>query len=193
MTAKQLPPPWGRGGVGAANPPHSDKTPKITPFTYTLSAQVYVKSTLLGCTLAPRLPNPIAITRITTELPLPPVGQERLARSERKGWGGVRPHISLINTAATIPPSPCGGGVGGGVRPHTSRLNRKPAVGWISAPHSNKTPKIPPFTYTLSAQVYVNSTLGAVYHSTNEPLFRYASCSSLFGTSIAREAREGLG
>ena len=177
MTTKQLPPPWGRVGVGAANKPRSDKTtaPSPTkrlpppwdwnssrvvrervgvgaantprsnktlktppsPFTYTLSAQVYVNNPI-GCALAHRLPDPTTIAQTAAQLP-PPLWDWNSSRAvrERVGAGG-----------AAIPPSPCGqaltekatasfvgtgGGDGGGVRPHTSLINREPAVGWVSA------------------------------------------------------------
>ena len=102
---------------------------------------------------------------MTTKQPHSP--QNRL---REKAGGGVHLHTSLTNTAAIIPPSPCGGGDGGGVRPHASLINREPAIGWINAQRSAKTTT--PFTYTNLATLYVNSpkTIGcALAHHRPNP------------------------
>ena len=140
----------------------------VLPFTYTLSAQVYVNrkttTTVLppppwgrvgvGAANTPRsdkttacapahrhYPNPPTTARPPTALPPPPWGRDGV-------WAASTPqsdkykiaHHPYSPTATALPPSPCGGGAGGGVRPHTSLANRQP---------------VKPFTYTLSAQVYV--------------------------------------
>ena len=154
----------------------------VLPFTYTLSAQVYVNDFAALGTIppAPRLhpitppqpsptgggsrlvatgtsaalikntgsapahrhyPNPPTAARTPTVLPPPPWGRDGvMAASTPQSDKYKIAHHPYSPTATALPPSPCGGGAGGGVCPHTSLANRQPAK---------------PFTYTLSAQVYV--------------------------------------
>ena len=155
----------------------------VLPFTYTLSAQVYVNDFAALGTIppAPRLhpitppqpsptgggsrlvatgtsaalikntgsapahrhyPNPPTAARTPTVLPPPPWGRDGvMAASTPQSDKYKIAHHPYSPTATALPPSPCGGGAGGGVCPHTSLANRQPAK---------------PFTYTTSAQVYVN-------------------------------------
>ena len=123
----------------------------VLPFTYTLSAQVYVNDFAALGTIppAPRL-HPI-----TPPQPSPTGGGSRLVATGTsaaliKNTGSAPAHRHYPNPPTTaripaaLPPSPCvgpGGGVGGGVRPHTSLSNRQP---------------VKPFTYTFPANVYVS-------------------------------------
>ena len=129
---KRLPPPWGRVGVGAANTPRSNKTLKTppSPFTYTLSAQVYVNNPI-GCALAHRLPDPTTIAQTAAQLPPPPWD-----------WNSSR------------------------------AVRERVGVGAANKPRSGKTPKTTPssFTYTLSAQVYVNSPIACALTHRHLPM-----------------------
>ena len=70
----------------------------VLPFTYSMSAQVYVKHPGIGCALAHRpLHSPTSARLSAALLPLP-VGLKQLARSERKGWGEGSKKSSVAST-----------------------------------------------------------------------------------------------
>ena len=142
-TAVLPPPPWGRAGVGAAEKPRCDNTHAITPFTYTWSAQVYVKTTSvnLGTT-----------TRIPAVLPPPP-------------WGRV-------------------------------------GVGAAEKLRSDSTHAITPYTYTSSAQAYVNkirktllafaALLLAAPASTATPEFKPLASGGSYASTTYKNVRYGI-
>ena len=125
----------------------------VLPFTYTLSAQVYINR------------------KTTTVLPPPPwgrvgVGAANTPRSDKTtACAPAHRHYpnppTTARVPAALPPAPCvgpGGGAGGGVRPHTSLSHRQP---------------VKPFTYTLVATLYVKRTIGCAlaYHRIKNAAF----------------------
>ena len=84
------PPPWGRVGVGAAKKRAATKLHRTSSFTYTTSAQLYVKNTI-GCALAHRLPSDTttAAQSIAVLLP-PPWGRAGVGAAKKRA--ATKPH-----------------------------------------------------------------------------------------------------
>ena len=144
------PPPVGEGQGGGSKPP-APATPQTATFTYTMSAQVYVNrfTAPKAIPLAPSHEPPVTppqpsptgggsapiaesptIAKPPTDLSPPPVGG---------GSAPVAESPTITKPPADLSPPPVGEGQGGGSKP--------------SAP---ATPQTATFTYTMSAQVYVN-------------------------------------
>ena len=125
--------PRGGGlGWGQQKKPHSDNTHTTTPLTYTFPVILYVRPAI-ACALAHRfLPDKATAARIpANRLSSPCVGGT---------GGGVSRHTANAESSAALPPPPWG----------------RVGVGAAKKPHSDNTHSTTPFTYTLSAQVYIN-------------------------------------
>ena len=114
--AVPLPPPWGRVGVEAAKKRAATKPHRTHSFTYTLSAQVYVKSTI-GSALAHRLPSNTTIA--ASPRPRRSVGVVTEAANAKKQTSAHKQHLHplpiflVLRTSCSSPPlraSPCRGG-----------------------------------------------------------------------------------
>ena len=144
------PPPVGEGQGGGSKPP-APATPQTATFTYTTSAQVYVNrfTAPKAIPLAPSRAHPVTppqpsptgggsapvaesptIAKPPTDLSPPPVGG---------GSAPVAESPTIAKPSADLSPPPVGEGQGGG-----------------SKPPAPATPQTATFTYTMSAQVYVN-------------------------------------
>ena len=163
-----LPPPWGRIGVGAAKKRTATKPHQTSSFTYTPSAQAYVKKTI-GCALGrvcnsnfpplrcgggagrgcenrvatafkTKCKQPIAhrLPSNTTTAARPPADLPPLPVEE--GRGGVRLHTANAKSPAVLLPPPWGRIGVGAAKKRTA-----------TQPHRTSS-----FTYIPSAQAYVN-------------------------------------
>ena len=161
-----LPPPWGRIGVEAAKKRTATKPHQTSSFTYTPSAQAYVKKTI-GCALGrvcnsnfpplrcgggagrgcenrvatafkTKCKQPIAhrLPSNTTTAARPPADLPPLPVEE--GWGS--PAYRQCKIARRSALSPVGEGWGGAAKKHAA-----------TQPHRTSS-----FIYTPSAQAYVN-------------------------------------
>ena len=167
-SAVLLPPPWERVGVEAAKKRAATKPHRTSSFTYTPSAQAYVKKTI-GCALG-RVCN----------LNFPPLRsgggagkgcENRVATAFKTKCKQPIAHRLPSNTTtaarppADLPPPPVGEGQGG-VRLHTANA-KSPAVlhsppwervgvGAAKKRTATQPHRTSSFTYTPSAQAYVN-------------------------------------
>ena len=153
------PPPVGEG-QGGGSKYAAPATPKTATFTYTTSAQVYVNRFATPNTIPPTPPHeppvtPPQLSRTSRELFQSPTGEGSAPVAESPTIakpptdlspppvGGGSAPVAESPTIAKLPtdlsPPPVGEGQGGGSKP--------------SAP---ATPQTATFTYTMSAQVYVN-------------------------------------
>ena len=143
-SAVLLPPPWERVGVEAAKKRAATKPHRTSSFTYTPSAQAYVKKTI-GCALAHRLPSDTTTAaRPPADLLPPPVGE---------GQGGVRPHTANAKSPAVLLPPPRG----------------RDGVGTAKKPRSDNTHSTTPFTYTSPAILYVKPAIGCALAHRRSP------------------------
>ena len=121
-----LSPPPVGEGQGGGSKPPASATPKTATFTYTMSAQVYVNRFTAPKAIPPTPPHELPVT---PPQPCPVEG----------GSAPVAESPTIAKPPADLSPPPVGEGQGGGSKP--------------SAP---ATPQTATFTYTMSAQVYVN-------------------------------------
>ena len=126
-------PRWGRGRGWGLSAYLADKL--TAAFTYTSSAQAYVNG------------KKRTDAESTTEHPLP----RRAKPAAGEGWGGGNPNRLIINIEASADVSRvCA------KRNSPLPLWGRAGVGAAEKPRSDNTHVITPFTYTLSAQAYVN-------------------------------------
>ena len=159
-----LPPPWGRAGVGAAKKRAATKPHRTSSFTYTFPATLYVKTTI-GYALAHRLPSDTTIA--ASPRPRRSIGVVAEAANAKKQTSAHKQHLhppspSFSSFGRAVPVPRCGlrpAGEGDSLLspPHDSLPPwGRVGAGAAKKPRSDNTHSTTPFTYTPSAQAYVN-------------------------------------